>query len=48
VAQRTAARLVVLSDDATLVAAALSVGPDRLYVTVSECESDIWAAKLHW
>jgi len=43
-----APRLVVASDDPALVARFLSVGPDRLYLTVSEYESDIWVAKLRW
>jgi Tol biopolymer transport system component len=44
-------RLIVASDDPALVPMSglgISVGPDRLYVTVSEYESDIWVAKLHW
>jgi Tol biopolymer transport system component/tRNA A-37 threonylcarbamoyl transferase component Bud32 len=43
------ARLIVAADDSAVVLmGALSVGPDRLYVTVSEYESDIWVAKLRW
>jgi serine/threonine-protein kinase len=43
------ARLVVAADDpAVALMGALSVGPDRLYVTVAEYESDIWVAKLRW
>ncbi len=46
-------RLVITFDDPTLVALApvgcvLSVGRDRLYLTVAEYESDIWVAKLSW
>jgi serine/threonine-protein kinase len=45
----TAPRLLVAFDDPSLVAAgAISVGRDRLYVTVSQYESDIWVAKLKW
>ncbi len=44
-----APRLVVAFDDPALVAfGVLSVGPDRLYLTVSEYESDIWVANLRW
>jgi eukaryotic-like serine/threonine-protein kinase len=45
------ARLVIAFDDPNLVAAfggVVSVGRDQLYLTVSEYESDIWAAKLKW
>jgi serine/threonine-protein kinase len=43
------ARLVVAFDDPTLLGANwLSVGPDRLYLTVSDYESDIWVATLKW
>jgi Tol biopolymer transport system component len=43
------ARLVVAFDDSALTAVGgLSVGPDRLYLSVSEYESDIWVAKLRW
>ncbi len=44
------ARLVVVFDDPMLDAFAswISVGRDRLYLTVSEYESDIWVAKLRW
>jgi hypothetical protein len=42
-------RLVIAFDDPALVPyATFSVGPDRLYLTVSQYESDIWVAKLHW
>jgi len=48
--QGGAARLVVASDDPALAPFGLgiSVGRDRLYLTVSEYESDVWVAKLHW
>jgi Tol biopolymer transport system component len=43
------ARLVVAADDpATALFGRLSVGPDRLYLTVSQFESDIWVANLRW
>jgi Tol biopolymer transport system component len=47
------ARLVVAFDDPALVpftlyGGGLSVGPDQLYLTVSEYESDIWVANLRW
>jgi Tol biopolymer transport system component len=46
------ARLVVRSDDPALAfpdnVPGLSVGPDRLYLTVAEYESDIWVAKLRY
>jgi len=43
------ARLVVAFDDPALFALGfMSVGPDRLYLTVSQYESDIWVAKLRW
>ena len=42
-------RLVVSYDDPALAPARfLSLGPDRLYLTVSEYESDIWVAKLRF
>lgn len=41
------ARLVVAFDDSLLVPTAfVSVGPDRLYLTLSEYESEIWVARL--
>jgi hypothetical protein len=44
-----APRLIVAFDDPTLDAPGMiSVGRDRLYVTVSQYESDIWVAKLRW
>ena len=51
--QGGSARLVVASDDPALawpafVGSPISVGRDRLYLTVSEYESDIWVAKLRW
>ena len=42
------ARLVVAFDDPAVTAESFSVGPDRVYLTVSEFESDIWVAKLRW
>jgi Tol biopolymer transport system component len=41
-------RLVVAEDDPALEAICMSVGRDRLFVTVGEYESDIWVAKLRW
>jgi len=42
-------RLVVDADDPALaVLPAISVGPDQLYVTVSEYESDIWVMNLRY
>ena len=44
-----AARLVVAFDDPAIVPFGwFSVGPDRLYLTVSEYQSDIWVAKLRY
>jgi hypothetical protein len=41
------ARLVVSADDPGLsLFGALSVGPDRLYATVSQYESDVWVMRL--
>ena len=38
---------MIADDDPALVDTGfLSVGPDRIYLTVSEHESDIWVAKL--
>jgi Tol biopolymer transport system component len=43
------ARMVIAFDDpAVTVRGFLSVGPDRLYLTVSEYESDIWVMDLEW
>jgi Tol biopolymer transport system component len=43
------ARLVVEADDpAVNVTGPFSVGPDRLYLTVSQYESDIWVMNLRW
>jgi Tol biopolymer transport system component len=42
-------RLVVAAGDSSLsFTGPLSVGRDRLYLTVAQYESDIWVAKLHW
>jgi Tol biopolymer transport system component len=43
-------RLVIRFDDPTLSVLGVrpDVGPDRLYLTVSQYESDIWVAKLRW
>ena len=44
-----AARLAVAFDDPAVAGSWwLSVGPDRLYLTVSEYDSDIWVATLRW
>ena len=44
-----APHLVVAFDDPGLVSSFFfGVGPDRLYLTVTQYESDIWVAKLHW
>jgi len=44
-----AARLVIAFDDPALVAPGMiSVGPDHLYLTVSQYESDIWVATLRY
>jgi hypothetical protein len=43
-----AARLVVVYDDPALTPYGWNIGPDRVYLTVSEYESDIWVAKLTW
>lgn len=46
---RGAVRLVVAFDDPSLVGAQwLSVGADRLYLSVAEYESDIWVAMLRY
>jgi dipeptidyl aminopeptidase/acylaminoacyl peptidase len=45
------ARLVIAFDDSALIAAfggSVSIGSDRLYLTVAQYESDIWVAKLRW
>jgi serine/threonine-protein kinase len=43
-------RLVIAFDDPALANpwGAFSVGPDRLYLTVAQYESDIWVANLRW
>jgi len=46
-------RLVVAFDDpaitpVTLGGGIMSLGPDRLYLTVAQYESDIWVANLRW
>ncbi len=44
-----APRLIVAFDDPALVAPGMiRVGRDRLYLTVSQYESDIWVTHLHW
>jgi serine/threonine-protein kinase len=43
-----APRLLIASDDPALVPMYLSVDSDRLYLAVSEYESDIWVANLRW
>ena len=46
---RGAVRLVVAFDDPALGGTPwVSVGADRLYLSVAEFESDIWVATLHW
>jgi hypothetical protein len=40
---------VVAFDDPSLeFLGGLSVGPDRIYLSVGESESDIWVARLRW
>jgi Tol biopolymer transport system component/tRNA A-37 threonylcarbamoyl transferase component Bud32 len=39
---------VVTIDDPSLIVPHFSVGPDHLYVTVGEWESDIWVMELEW
>jgi hypothetical protein len=42
-------RLAVAFDDPALQGTLwLSVGPERLYLSVAELESDIWVAKLRY
>ena len=45
-----AARLVIWHDDPILENGieGMSVGPDRIYLTVAQNESDIWVAKLRY
>jgi Tol biopolymer transport system component len=43
-----APRPVVVTHDPGVTVSGLSVGSDRLYLTVSQYESDIWVANLHW
>jgi Tol biopolymer transport system component len=43
-----ATRIVAFDDPALAVFDALSVGPDHIYLTVSEYESDIWVMDLEW
>jgi Tol biopolymer transport system component len=45
-----APRLVISHDDPSLEnhIENMSVGPDRMYLIVSQYESDIWVANLHW
>jgi hypothetical protein len=46
---RGAARLAVAFDDPALQGTPwISVGPDRLYLSVAEFESDIWVARLRY
>ena len=46
-AARGEPRLVIADDDPALVDfGAVSVGPDGIYLTVAEYESDVWVAKL--
>jgi hypothetical protein len=39
---------VVAFDDPALRMVCLSVGPNRLYLTGAQNESDIWVADLQW
>ncbi len=49
VAAGGAPRLIVALGDPDLMSPSMiSVGPDRLYLTVSQYESDIWVADLRW
>jgi len=41
-------RLVIAAADPSLAAGCVSLGPDRLYLTVYQYESDIWVANLQW
>ena len=42
-------RLVIAAADPALVNyGLLSVGQDRLYLTIAQYESDIWVAHLRW
>ena len=45
-----APRLVLVNDDESLWALdyTLRVGPERIYLTVAEYESDIWVMDLEW
>jgi hypothetical protein len=46
---RGAVQLAIAFDDPTLQGTPwISVGPDRLYLSVAELESDIWVAKLRY
>jgi hypothetical protein len=40
--------VVAFDDPALAFLGGLSVGPDRLYLTLGEYESDIWVATLRW
>jgi hypothetical protein len=44
------AHLVIAFDDPALAAhgGLISIGPDRLYLTVAEYQSDIWVANLRY
>jgi len=42
-------RLIIAVDDPALTfEGGIAIGRDRLYLSVSEFESDIWTAKLKW
>jgi hypothetical protein len=43
------ARVAVASDDPAVTASGhISIDPNHLYLTVSEYESNVWAARLRW
>ncbi len=48
VAGGPARQIVAYEDLALWASAAFCVGPDRIFLPVSEPESDIWVASLHW
>jgi Tol biopolymer transport system component len=42
------AKAVAFDDPAMMAPGMFSVGPDRIYLTVAEYESDIWVMDLAW